>query len=105
MELSTEAADQSGIRAQSVTTQATVGDVNTEESDTEVEDRTSEVKENTTEVKKEVQVDGKVPSIPNQLIKCRCGANEVLTKEGCQPYQSDTFITYEGSRFSKTQVK
>ncbi|KAK3868173.1 hypothetical protein Pcinc_026416 [Petrolisthes cinctipes] len=60
---------------------------------------TSEVMGNTTGAltntdiaRKPILTDGRVPSYPDQLVKCYCGAKEVLTKDGCQFYQGDTYI-------------
>ncbi|KAK4297995.1 hypothetical protein Pmani_029618 [Petrolisthes manimaculis] len=48
-------------------------------------------------------IEGRVPSYPDQLVKCYCDAKEVLTKEGCQFYQGDTYIKKE-IKFRKSLI-
>ncbi|KAK3872656.1 hypothetical protein Pcinc_022268 [Petrolisthes cinctipes] len=54
---------------------------------------------NTDIARKPTLIDGRVPSNSDQLVKCYCGAKEVLTKDGCQFYPGDTYIKEEDSRY------
>ncbi|KAK4303711.1 hypothetical protein Pmani_024302 [Petrolisthes manimaculis] len=58
---------------------------------------------NTNITRKPLLIEGRVPSYPGQLVKCYCGAKEVLTKDGCQFYQGDTYIMEENSRYEIDQ--
>lgn len=60
---------------------------------------------NTAETTKPKLEDGQVPTKPDNLVKCYCGQMEVQTKDGCQPYQDDTLITFEDTDFIKYQVR
>lgn len=77
----------------------------TQSNNTEEMNGTAEALRNTTEVRKLELVDGRVPTYSGQLVKCQCGAKEVLTKDGCQSYPSDTFINSENSRMENDEVR
>ncbi|KAK3868174.1 hypothetical protein Pcinc_026417 [Petrolisthes cinctipes] len=91
-----------GSTARRPGTEPPLQNVNKQEADTQTE--ASEVQTDTKEAKELILVDGKVPSNPSQLIKCQCSAKEVLTKDGCQTYQGDTFIVSKDETFKLAQI-
>ncbi|XP_071526553.1 probable G-protein coupled receptor Mth-like 1 [Panulirus ornatus] len=63
------------------------------------EETTTSTSEEVSEAARDVthQKNDRVPTRPNQLVKCICGGEEVLTPTGCQKYQSGTMIHIEST--------
>lgn len=80
-------------------------DGRTHSNNTEEMNGTTEALSNTGEARKAELVDGLVPTYTGRLVKCQCGATEVLTKDGCQSYPKDTFINFETAKLEKEKVR